>query len=192
MKNVENINSQEKNNGKKSGVYINLGDITTLNCDCIVNAANNTLLGGGGVDGAIHYAAGPELLEECKMLGGCKTGETKITHGYNLPSKWIIHTVGPIYSGAERDAKLLASCYHNSLELAKEHNIHSIAFPAISTGVYIYPLDEAIKIAILEVERWLDENRGYNLDVIFCCFDRYTYEHYCSFADENGIQYLQW
>lgn len=124
------------------------GDITRSDCECIVNAVNNSLLGGGGVDGAIHRAAGPDLFAECRTLCGCKTGEAKITKGYHLKAKWIIHTVGPIYSGAEEDAIILASCYSNSLNLAKANNIHSVSFPAISTRVYGYPAHESIFIAL--------------------------------------------
>ena len=169
---------------KESIIYIGQDDITTLDCECIVNAANESLLGGGGVDGAIHLAAGPELLRECRTLGGCKTGEAKITYGYNLPAEWVIHTVGPIYSGQAEDARLLAGCYRNSLELAKAHSIHSIAFPAISTGVYGYPLKEATIIAMSEVKKWLDDNGDYVMEVIFCCFGKRAYDVYQSCAAE--------
>ncbi len=163
-----------------SKILIEKGDITKLACDCIVNAANKTLLGGGGVDGAIHRAAGPQLLDECKTLNGCKTGEAKITKGYNLKAKYIIHTVGPIYSGAENDREMLASCYEKSLELGKKHNIKSIAFPAISTGIYGYPKEEAAKIALETIYKWIDSS-NYEIDIILMCFDSETqniYEKY--------------
>ena len=149
-------------------------DITKLDVDVIVNAANTSLLGGGGVDGAIHRAAGPKLLEECRTLHGCKTGEAKITKGYNLKARHVIHTVGPIYSGSPKDAQMLRNCYWNSLELACANEIHSIAFPAISTGVYGYPLTEATEIALKTVLDWLNDHADYELEIIFACFDKRT------------------
>ena len=158
----------------KSQIQVVQGDITKLDCDGIVNAANRSLLGGGGVDGAIHRAAGPELLVECRTLHGCRTGEAKITKGYRLKAKYIIHTVGPIYSGTAEDAAQLTDCYRNSLELAKSYDVHSIAFPAISTGVYGYPLEDATEIAVKTVAQWLEAHADYAMQVIFCCFDART------------------
>ncbi len=129
-------------------IEIQQGDITRLEVDAIVNAANTRLLGGGGVDGAIHRAAGPELLEECRTIGGCPTGEARITGGYNLPARHVIHTVGPVYSGRPQDSRLLTNCYLNSLTLAVENNLKTVAFPAISCGVYGYPIEDACKIAV--------------------------------------------
>jgi len=156
-------------------------DITKQHVDAIVNAANTTLLGGGGVDGAIHRAAGPELLEECRTLGGCATGQAKITRGYDLPARHVIHTVGPVWSGGDRDEdSLLASCYRTSLHLAKQHKLRSIAFPAISTGVYRFPLQRATEIAVREVRAFLEQS-PLPEKVIFVCFGRETLECYQSF-----------
>ncbi|MFV4911937.1 O-acetyl-ADP-ribose deacetylase [Lactobacillus delbrueckii] len=154
------------------------GDITTLKVDAIVNAANRELRGGGGVDGAIHRAAGPELNEACRALGSCETGEAKITPGFNLPAKYIIHTVGPVYSGSHSDPLLLAACYRNSLRVAKENGLHSVAFSAISTGVYGYPLDAASKVAFGEVRKWLREHKDYEMRVIMVAYDARTYVLY--------------
>lgn len=155
----------------KSEITYLVGDITTLKVDAIVNAANSSLLGGGGVDGAIHRAAGPELLEECRTLHGCKTGEAKITKGYRLHADYVIHTVGPIYAGNNTDAHDLGNCYRNSLNLAREYGIHSIAFPAIATGAYGYPKKEAAIVAYRTVQNWLKENGDYLLTVYFVSFD---------------------
>ena len=154
------------------------GDITKMKADAIVNAANNSLLGGGGVDGAIHRAAGPRLLEECMTLHGCPTGEARITHGYNLPAKYVIHTVGPVYAGKTSDAHMLASCYYNSLALAKKAGLHSVIFSAISTGVYGYPAEDATKIAVDAIEKWQKENSGYKLDISMCAYDNRMYRIY--------------
>ncbi|RLD48658.1 MAG: O-acetyl-ADP-ribose deacetylase [Bacteroidetes bacterium] len=153
------------------------GDITKLNVDAIVNAANNSLLGGGGVDGAIHRAAGEELLEECRLLNGCATGDAKVTKGYNLPAKYVIHTVGPIWSGREDDALFLQSCYRKSLDLAVEINAKSIAFPNISTGVYRFPKTDAADIAIETVCQFLNQN-NFIEKVIFAVFDDENYQIY--------------
>lgn len=149
-------------------------DITTLEVDAIVNAANKSLLGGSGVDGAIHNAAGPQLLEFNKTLGGCETGEAKIAPGFNLPAKYIIHTVGPIYLNSENDSILLENCYNNSLNLAVKNNLKSIAFPSISTGVYGYPIKEAAKVAVGAIKKWLSQDN--QLDIILCCFDQNNYD----------------
>ena len=151
-------------------------DITTLAVDVIVNAANRSLLGGGGVDGSIHRAAGPELLAACKDLKGCETGQAKITRGFKLPSKFVIHTVGPVWTGGEKnEASLLSSCYTRSLSLACDHELATIAFPAISTGAYGYPLMKATQIAVESVANW---QSVYPKNVIFCCFDEKTLNIY--------------
>ena len=160
------------------------GDITTLNVDAIVNAANNSLLGGGGVDGAIHNAAGPDLLLECKKLNGCETGKSKITGGYRLKAKYIIHTVGPVWHGGYRDeTQLLASCYQTSLALAKEKKIKTLAFPGVSTGVYGFPRDLAALIALNETKRFLNKN-SYPEKVIFVTYDDNSYEIYRKLLDQ--------
>ncbi len=153
------------------------GDIVKLEVDAIVNAANSTLLGGGGVDGAIHMAAGPGLLEECRTLKGCPTGEAKITKGYLLPAKWVIHTVGPVWQGGKkREDDLLASSYRKSLELAKEYAVKTIAFPAISTGAYGFPSERAAGIAVSEIRKFLQENELPE-KVFLICFNKETYRH---------------
>lgn len=168
----------------KNGISLFKGDITSLHVDCIVNAANKSLLGGGGVDGAIHAAAGPDLLAECRILQGCPTGQAKITNGYNLPSKYVIHTVGPIYNNKSNDPRHtqerseLGSCYRSCLELAKVFHIHSIAFPCISCGAYRYPIEEATKIAFIETVQWLNENPNYGMQVTFVCYNDETYDVY--------------
>jgi O-acetyl-ADP-ribose deacetylase (regulator of RNase III) len=147
------------------------GDITKLKVDAIVNAANKTLLGGGGVDGAIHRAAGPELLAECRTIGGCPTGEARITKGYNLPARYVIHTVGPVYSGKPQDSRLLTGCYSESLKLAVRYNLASIAFPAISCGVYGYPIHAACRVAVDTTASFLEENKLVKR-VVFVLFSR--------------------
>jgi O-acetyl-ADP-ribose deacetylase (regulator of RNase III) len=152
------------------------GDITVLDVDAIVNAANTTLLGGGGVDGAIHRAAGPGLLEECRKLGGCPTGDARVTRGYNLPARWVIHTVGPVWHGGDQDEDhLLASCYRTSLGLATLHNASTIAFPAISTGAYRFPLQRAAAIAIRETGRYLARD-AHIRKLYHVCFDQRTHD----------------
>jgi O-acetyl-ADP-ribose deacetylase (regulator of RNase III) len=159
-------------------IEVILGDITKINTDAIVNAANTTLLGGGGVDGAIHRAAGPALLEECRKLGGCPTGQARITRGYRLPAKFIIHTVGPVWRGGnDNEDQLLASCYRNSLKLAVEHGIKTIAFPSISTGAYRFPVKRAAKIAINEIKHFLANDDSIE-KVYIVCFDPQTMDAY--------------
>jgi len=162
------------------------GDITTQKVDAIVNAANTSLLGGGGVDGAIHWAAGPELLEECKTIGGCPTGEARITKGYNLPASYVIHTVGPVWQGGHNNEKeLLQNAYINSLKLATGHKLSSIAFPNISTGVYGFPKQLAAQIAVDSVTSYLKENK-YPTEVVFVCFDEENYALYSALLNIEG------
>ena len=159
-------------------IRIHTGDVTKLAVDAIVNAANSSLLGGGGVDGAIHRAAGPELVAECRTLNGCETGEAKLTKGYRLPARYVIHTVGPVWQGGDkREAELLASCYRRSLEIARDRDCRTVAFPAISTGIYRFPKDEATKIAIGTVSDFLQQNAVPDA-VTFCCFDEPMAELY--------------
>ncbi len=167
-----------------STIEIVQGDITTCRVDAIVNAANRSLLGGGGVDGAIHRAAGPELLAACRKLGGCETGQAKITPGFHLPARNVIHTVGPVWQGGGKgEAELLASCYRESLKLARETGVTTIAFPAISTGVYGYPLEPATRIAIGEVRRFLEHDSALER-VVFVCYDGNTLRVYRRVFDE--------
>ena len=154
------------------------GDITKMKADAIVNAANNSLLGGGGVDGAIHAAAGPHLLEECMTLHGCHTGDAKITLGYDLPAKHVIHTVGPVYSGKSSDCDMLRACYRNSLDLAKKADLHSIIFPAISTGAFGFPTKIAAEIAYDTIAERQKENSKYKMQVALCAYDDRMYQLY--------------
>ncbi len=164
--------------GLREKIELVQGDITKLKVDAIVNAANSSLLGGGGVDGAIHRAAGPQLLEECRTLNGCPTGEAKITNGYNLPAKFVIHTVGPVWHGGIRNEdELLSKCYKNSLDLAVENEIKTIAFPSISTGVYHFPIDRASAIAVRTVKRFLELNDSID-KVTFCTFSEGDHQTY--------------
>ena len=153
-------------------------DITTLAVDAIVNAANSSLLGGGGVDGAIHRAAGPELLAECRLLGGCKTGQAKLTKGYRLPARFILHAVGPVWNGGDQNEhELLASCYRSCFALAREHSLRTLAFPAISCGIYRFPIDQAVEIAVRETQAELSRNESIER-VTFACFGQDVYDSY--------------
>jgi len=168
----------------KQRIEIVEGDITKQQVDAIVNAANQSLLGGGGVDGAIHRAAGPELLEECRKIGGCPTGEARVTKGYKLPAKWVIHTVGPIWRGGNnREDDLLASCYKNSLKAAVEIGAKTVAFPSISTGAYGFPLERATKIALNETKKFL-ENDNRIEKVVFVCFGKQAFDTYKRIFDQ--------
>ena len=167
-----------KPNASKNEIVYLVGDITTLAVDAIVNAANCSLLGGGGVDGAIHRAAGRELLAECRTLGGCATGAAKLTKGYHLPARYVIHTVGPVYSGSTSDAQLLRSCYRSSLDLARAHGLHTIAFPAISTGVYGYPKEAAAEIALVTIREWFEAHPDAGMRVSIVSFSAQDDEIY--------------
>lgn len=167
----------------KNSMEIIRGDITRLQVDAVVNAANSSLLGGGGVDGAIHRAAGPKLLEECKTLGGCPTGEAKLTAGYNLPAKHVIHTVGPVWHGGHKnEAELLGNCYRNSLQLAADHRLRIIAFPAISTGVYGYPFDQAARISLLTTGDFL-QRHDLPQQVTFVLFSHKDFKRFTEIFD---------
>lgn len=167
---------------------ITKGDITKIQCDAIVNAANNSLLGGGGVDGAIHREAGPELLQECRILGGCATGDAKITKGYHLPAQYVIHTVGPVYRDGQHDEiELLKSCYKRCMELANQYQCKHIAFPSISTGAYRYPISEAAKIAIETIQDCMKRNTTIEC-VEIVCFDDYIYHVYQQILNDSSKQ----
>lgn len=166
------------------GLEIVMGDITDQKVDAIVNAANSTLLGGGGVDGAIHRAAGPGLLRECKTLGGCPTGEARLTGGYNLPAKYVIHTVGPVWRGGDRNEDgLLASCYRSVFAIVKEKGMRSVAFPSISTGAYMFPVERACRIALREIKAFL-EGEGAGVKVVVVCFGQSVYDAYQAVYEE--------
>ncbi|MEJ2641573.1 MAG: O-acetyl-ADP-ribose deacetylase [Desulfosarcinaceae bacterium] len=171
-------------------IHLMQGDITRMSVDAIVNAANTRLLGGGGVDGAIHRAAGPQLLEECRGLGGCPTGEARITKGYNLPAHYVIHTVGPVYRGHPRDRELLTGCYRNSLRLAAEKTLASVAFPAISCGVYGYPIEEACTVAVDTCAAFLAE-RAHPQEVFFVLFSEKDRQVYADYLKQRGIEVSQ-
>ncbi len=165
----------------KNNIHIIKASVVDQDTDAIVNAANYSLLGGGGVDGAIHKAAGPDLLEACKLLGCCPVGGAKITKGYNLKAKHVIHTVGPVFGGTPTDGDALAACYRNSLNLARLNDLHSISFCGISTGVYGYPVRDATRVALWTVNDWLEKNADYDIEIRFCCF---TDEEYSVYTEE--------
>ncbi len=177
------VKGDRRMQGERSAMRVIVGDITTLDVDAIVNAANEALLGGGGVDGAIHRAAGPELLEECRALGGCPTGEARVTSGHRLPAKWVIHTVGPVWKGGTAgEPDLLAACYRNAMAEARRLGAASLAFPAISTGVYGYPADLAARVAVRSVAKALRGNPG--IEVVFCCFSEDSAAHHRAEMEE--------
>lgn len=173
--------------GEKIMLRITFGDITKIEADAIVNAANTSLLGGGGVDGAIHRAAGPKLLKECRMLNGCVTGQAKITKGYRLPAKYVIHTPGPVWNGGrKKEEQLLKSCYENCLRLAAEHGCKTVAFPSISTGIYRFPLDKASVIAVGTILEFLKQHP--DMEVQMVCFDENTFRYYKKALDAITIE----
>jgi O-acetyl-ADP-ribose deacetylase (regulator of RNase III) len=172
-----------------TALEVRVADITTLDVDAIVNAANSTLLGGGGVDGAIHRAAGPDLKRACEALGGCATGSAKITRGYRLKARHVIHAVGPVWSGGKkREDDLLASCYRTALSLAKEHRLASLAFPAISTGVYSFPPERAARIAVGTVAAEISAAPESIAQVVYCCFSPQSAQHHIAAMDELGLR----
>ena len=176
---------ERNRSGPPSRIKVIRADITQLEVEAVVNAANESLLGGGGVDGAIHRAAGPGLLEECRRLRGCKTGKAKITGGHNLKARYVIHTVGPVYHrGGDGEAELLRSCYLESLRLAFENELQSVAFPCISTGIYGYPPDEACVIATSAVSQWLEEH-SLPTQVVFCCFSSDDEQRYRAMLEQT-------
>jgi O-acetyl-ADP-ribose deacetylase len=185
---INNISSLAATAIGSARLDICVADITTLDADAIVNAANRTLLGGGGVDGAIHRAAGPDLLAECRMLGGCETGSAKITRGYRLPARHVIHAVGPVWRGGDaREEELLASCYRTALDLAAMHRLASLAFPAISTGVYAFPAARAARIAVGTVAAELGAAERGITHVVFCCFAKSSADHHLDAFAELGL-----
>ncbi len=185
---ISNISSLAATAIGSARLDICVADITTLEADAIVNAANRSLLGGGGVDGAIHRAAGPDLLAECRMLGGCETGSAKITRGYRLPAKHVIHAVGAVWRGGnDGEEELLASCYRTALDLAAAHRLRSIAFPAISTGVYAFPADRAARIAVSTITAELGAAQRGITHVAFCCFAQTAADHHLDAFAELGL-----